>query len=401
MTTERSRATKPAPNRPWPGRHDQPLEGRRIWDVGDWGNASNYIGRRWEENGLTYLRNTTSAYADLVEILGTDLQDLFSRLGLTNPDALLIECHEGAGRIRAVDCKWSVETASPRQVEAASLESLLPHLEAALAGHRECRLVIEDGFFFAPSTEANKRFLSSAQNYRRGDPITPSMVVFEEVDAADFFERLPGWDVALRLAAMDRGERLLATPDGAERYYRLGAGIAGALRRLATPIFADEAPAEFEPLVALESLREPIRPFTVPKIVSYLGRRLDDRSEWLARLRQVWRCPYSMRSMARTLEQAGIRIPDPYSKDPAHAAALAPWRNVHRLIGEDFKLRVNAEGLRLIAAGDDEFSALATLEHREHDRTRWARDIGDRLTAAAIQRYRDGLSPAPTTAEQG
>src|SRR5207249_2801236 len=49
-------ATRPPrpPRRPISPR--SPLEGRQLWRIGDWGGASEAIGRRWEELGARALR---------------------------------------------------------------------------------------------------------------------------------------------------------------------------------------------------------------------------------------------------------------------------------------------------------------------------------------------------------
>src|SRR3954454_17574657 len=52
-------AARGGPGRPPPGRRPisprSPLEGRQLWRIGDWGGASEQIGRQWETIGARCL----------------------------------------------------------------------------------------------------------------------------------------------------------------------------------------------------------------------------------------------------------------------------------------------------------------------------------------------------------
>ena len=83
---------------------------------------------------------------------------------------------------------------------------------------------MHDGIFLAPDHAANRAILAPAGS------LDPAWAALCPIDAAEFFTDLPGWDVALALARAD-GIRF-ADVESSERYYRLGAGVLGALRRL-------------------------------------------------------------------------------------------------------------------------------------------------------------------------
>src|SRR6266508_756767 len=131
--------SRPA-QRPWKRRPlspRSPLEGRQLWRVGDWGGASEQIGRRWEEVGAPELQKLLGVprtgpdgalYLPTQAIVLAADPALASQVqlhGKTHADALLVGTMAGRPVLEPVDFKWTLETADPRQVGAAVLEALL------------------------------------------------------------------------------------------------------------------------------------------------------------------------------------------------------------------------------------------------------------------------------------
>src|SRR5439155_16772028 len=99
------------------------------------------------------------------------------------------------------------------------------------------RLTLLDGLFLAPEHAANRAFLHGRNNRRQEHPIDPRQIVFEVVDGREFFSPLPGWEVGLALATHEGARRTLDSLEGAEHFYRLGAGVLGALTARKRSIF--------------------------------------------------------------------------------------------------------------------------------------------------------------------
>src|SRR5947208_181880 len=103
-----------------------PLTGRLVWHIGDWGRASEHIGVRWEQVagalarerlGLEdYLIVLAAQPALMTEVLGS---------GLPHADAVRTWREDGQFLLEPLDFKWSLETASARQVSSETLERLL------------------------------------------------------------------------------------------------------------------------------------------------------------------------------------------------------------------------------------------------------------------------------------
>ena len=390
------------------------VAGKRIWDIGNWGGASEQIGRRWEELALPRLQRlltsgwrspagrelqTPESSPDVLPLTEeADLRRAVEATGLQNPDAILVGPNgQGNLVLRSVDFKWSLETASYRQVSAEALQALVeaaPQLQAAVdavaAGIRgrggvegtsvERPASYVDGVFFAPDSESNRQFLDSAENRRQEYPLEPKEVVLAPVGGQEFFSVLLGWDLGLRLANLDRAVHLLDTLDGAERYYRLGSGIRGALITLATSLFADE-PAVIDVGNAFDDLWRSLRPRTTADLVAHLGRRLQYRSEWLKQLRGLWRCPYRMIDLKQDLARRGVPVPsdEPKSAGPP-PADWARWTELYRDIAQSHRVAVNGAGRALVAEGRTEPEAIGELARRRSEfaartRARTTREI--------------------------
>jgi len=380
-----------APSRPI--RSDSPLGGRRLWEIGSWGNASDQIGRRWEEIGREALTRRLSQDECLragprppvlLSLTGDDsVQSGFQAIGLTNPDALLVGQLDGHLSLRPVDFKWSLETAAYRQISGAALSELLAHPGSPLpdlirqsdCADGQSEPVAGDGFFFVPDSRPNHEFLESPANRRQEFPIEPKEVVFEKVDGVAFFGSLPWWPQALRLAQLDRMERSLETLEGAERYYRLGAGLGGALLKLNTSIFAAEPPP-LDVSAAIDELLQRLRLRSSLEVIGHLRQLMDQRGERLRRLKELARCPYSFREMLGDLAARGVVVPEGEGADRAERER---WGQVHRAIASAHREAVDVAGLELVGRGQSEPAALAALERRRPEFADRARAYAHRL----------------------
>src|SRR5919199_248179 len=144
-----------------------PLTGRLVWHIGDWGRASEHIGARWEEVAGELARDRLGPEDHLVVLAATPnlMADVLSS-GLPHADALRAWRNNGHLALEPLDFKWSLETASARQVSSETLqrplEAGLPALRAALTAARAVLGLDEawpveacDGRFVAPVHPAN------------------------------------------------------------------------------------------------------------------------------------------------------------------------------------------------------------------------------------------------------
>ena len=155
-----------------------------------------------------------------------------------------------------------------------------------------------------------------------------------------FFGALPGWDIAQLLAGYDRSTNMLETPDGAERYYRLGAGTLGALMRWHTSIFSAEpaaidVPAELEALRRAPAPMEQHRYLALPRPHDERARRTRERAAGVA-ARNLWLEPLPQRPRAagrqrranwrrRTASAAGAWSSAPFRRRCARGCAARAW----------------------------------------------------------------------------
>jgi len=206
------------------------------------------------------------------------------------------------------------------------------------------------------------------------------------VDPHEFFTPLVGWDVALALA---RAEGIqLRTLEVTERYYRLGAGVLGALRRLHSSVF-DERPPDVDGPGLLAQLRRERRLITTGEVIAYFDRALLARNELVERLRDVERAGYPYGRFREDLKVRG--------------AANGDDRRASRLYGQIMKqlaAEIRAEGRRLRASGRSDLEALADLDSQ---RARWlarGRALLDERLGPMGPGVEDGLSDAaPDTPE--
>src|SRR5438128_4315463 len=144
-----------------------PLTGRLVWHIGDWGRASEHIGARWERVAGALARDRLGPDDYLVVLAATPtlMAEVLSS-GLPHADALRAWRENGHVALEPLDFKWSLETASARQVSSETLARLLAaELASLLSALDDARVVLgmaptsefepHDGRFVAPVHPAN------------------------------------------------------------------------------------------------------------------------------------------------------------------------------------------------------------------------------------------------------
>src|SRR5439155_18643707 len=258
--------------------------------------------------------------------------------------------------------KWSLEVAQPGQIQADTLQALLeadiPAVRRALeakfdpeawsieTGEGEIppleRLTLLDGLFVAPDHAANHAFLASGANRRREHPLQPRQVVFEAVAGPDFFATFPGWEVGVALAGQEGARRVLDTLEGAERFYRLGAGVQGALIAARRSIF-DPEPPKVDALAELASLRRARRLGTTEQLVAFLDRSMTARLELVKALRGIGRSAFPFGAFRESLRRAGVAPPAKSASDQDDRR----WSRLYGLVQRELSARLAAEGRKL------------------------------------------------------
>jgi hypothetical protein len=363
------------PGRPPPGRRPisprSPLEGRQLWRIGDWGGASEQIGRQWEKLGARCLETLIGVERPgpdgqvylpkraLVLHAEPELAAVVQANGKSHADAILIGIQAGRSVLEPVDFKWTLETANPRQVGAGVLGELLTEPPALLATRLAESLadlplpeepLHHDGIFLAPDHAENRAQLAPIGS------LDPAWAALCPIDAAEFFPPLPGWDVALTLARSDGA--FLGTVESSERYYRLGAGVLGALRRLQSSVFDEALPTVDGPALLAQTRRER-RLTTTGEVVAYFDRALSARSEVVDRLREVERGSYPYGRFREDLTARGLT---------AAANNDRRWSRIYGSVMKELASEIRAEGRRLRARSANDTTVLAALDEQ---RARW------------------------------
>jgi hypothetical protein len=383
------------------------------------------------------------AYAPrvLISIVGdADLASEVHLSSLAHADSLILG-FDADGRVVAepADFKWSLETAESRQVSATGLARLLnaglPRLEAAVSvalatlaravgaaepemelvsgsiaiparapAHasapvaetdeseaptgtdllddledRQYAVLTRDGVFFAPRNQANERFLHGDWNKRKPEPLQETQVWFQDFDPTEFFGALPGWDIAGLLAGYDRSAQQLATPDGAERYYRLGAGTQGALIRWHSSIFS-VVPAAIDVPAELEELRRRQHIWNSTDISLYLDRMMNVRAERENALVEWLREIYGWSRFRNDLVRAGVNPAELESKQGKRR-----WGMVFGAIQKAVRSRVCSEGMALVDQGQSDMEALEALQARAAEFGGMANAVAKHTVAAAVE----------------
>jgi hypothetical protein len=375
---------------------------RRERLVGNWGGASEHIGRQWEELGLRALLSRVEAgmawpedgasVQKIVALAGDDaLQTALSRAGLPNPDVIVGLDVGGNGlALQALDFKWNLEFASYGQIRAEATEALMERnvrpLSALLTsslGADPATLPAVDGLLFTPELPVNRWFLQSEQNKRQEYPIEQGEVVFEDVAPAIFFGTLPGWEMGVLLARADRSEGRLESLEGAEHYYRIGAGLQGAVAQLEVSIFVRKPPV-VPAGATFDWLRDRVKPSSSSGFLQLAEKLMSTRSALVARLRAVTRCPYRFADLADALKKRGHPLPDREETLPPREREK--WGELLRKVAVDHRELVYRTGLKLVEAGLSDVDALARLETDSRRFADRARLDADKLLDAALSR---------------
>jgi hypothetical protein len=181
--------------------------------------------------------------------------------------------------------------------ELASLAAALAPIRDALGLPPDSELKPTDGRFVAPVHPANHAALLA-------EPELPTLLL--PVEARSFFEPLPGWAAARALARMESANLdRLTSIEAIERYYRLGAGVEGALSRLETGIFETE-PVRVDAEALIAQLRRTGKARTLNELLLYLQRELEVRKAQEERLNQLPRNAYPFGRLRNELHKLGV-----------------------------------------------------------------------------------------------
>jgi hypothetical protein len=359
-----------------------PLTGRLVWHIGDWGRASEHIGARWERVAGELARDRLGPENHLVVLAATPklMADVLQS-GLPHADALRTWREDGHMAVEPLDFKWSLETASARQVSGETLGRLLAadlaSLGSALSSAGEtlgldlsAGLEAHDGRFVAPIHPANHAALLA-------EPELPTLLLPVEPHA--FFAPLPGWEAARALARLEGSDLdRLSSIEAVERYYRLGAGVEGALTRLHTGLFEAE-PRKIDAPELIRGLRHTGNARTLNALLLYLQQALANRKALEERAAQLPRNAYPFGRLRADLQRLGVGR----SILDSRGALGRAYAEVTR----EMAAAVRAAGHELMASGSSAEEALDELAARM---PRWtvigaahARVLAARFGAAA------------------
>lgn len=357
-----------------------PLAGRLVWHIGDWGRASEHIGARWEHVGGELAAQQLGPLEHLVVLAATPalMTDVFGS-GLPHADALRTWAEDGRLAIEPLDFKWSLETASARQVSSETLQRLLDaqigSLDSALLAARIAvgldpmsEAEPREGRFVAPVHPANHAALVA-------EPELPTLLLPVEPHA--FFEPLPGWAAGRTLARLS-GDDLdrLSGIEAIERYYRLGAGVDGGLSRLHTSLF-DTEPQPVDAPALIAGLRQAGKARTLNALLLYLQQELANRKLLEERLVQLPRAAYPFGRLRSDLQKLGV----PRTMLDSRGALGRAYTEVTR----EMLTAVRSAGQELVATG---LSASDALDQLAAEPQRWSA-IGAsqaRVVAARVTR---------------
>jgi hypothetical protein len=356
-----------------------PLTGRLVWHIGDWGRASEHIGARWERVAGELALKHLGPQDQLVVLAATPkLMSEVLGSGLPHADALRAWRENTHLALEPLDFKWSLETASARQVssetlarllaaELGSLRSALDSARGAFGLQPTSEVETKDGRFVAPVHPANHAALLA-------DPELPTLLLPVEPHA--FFEPLPGWQAARTLARLESADLdRLSSIEAVERYYRLGAGVTGAFTRLETGLFETE-PHSVDAAALISELRRAGTARTLNDLLLHLQRELETRKLLDERLAQLPRSAYPFGRLRGDLHRLGV----PRSVLDSRGALGRAYSEATR----EMLSAIREAGSELVAAGSTPREALDRLAEQQ---ARWsaigaaqARAIAERLT---------------------
>jgi hypothetical protein len=357
-----------------------PLTGRLVWHIGDWGRASEHIGARWEQVAGELARERLGPDDHLIVLAATPaLMAEVLTSGLPHADALRAWRENSHLALEPLDFKWSLETASARQVSSETLTRLLaaelPTLDNALKDARtalglepESEVATRDGRFVAPVHPANHAALLA-------EPELPTLLL--PVEPHGFFEPLPGWPAARALARLEAADLdRLSSIEAIERYYRLGAGVEGALSRLETGLFETE-PQSVDSAALIAELRRGGKARSLNEVLLYLQHELERRKGLEERLALLPRSAYPFGRLRSDLHKLGV----PRSVLDSRGALGRAYGEVTR----EMLLAVREAGRELVGDGRTPTQALDELAAHPQ---RWS-SVGAAQTHAIAARLKD------------
>jgi hypothetical protein len=357
-----------------------PLTGRLVWHIGDWGRASEHIGARWERvaGELAKDRLGPDDYLVVLAATPTLMSDVLGS-GLPHADALRTWRENGHLALEPLDFKWSLETASARQVSSETLSRLLDadldSLKSALTQAKthvglepESDVEPHDGRFVAPVHPANHAALLA-------EPELPTLLL--PVEPHEFFQPLPGWEAARAVARLESSDLdRLKSIEAIERFYRLGAGVEGALTRIKTGLFETE-PRKIDAAELINQLRQAGKARTLNALLLYLQQELANRKALEERLNQLPRSAYPFGRLRSDLHRMGV----PRLILDSRGALGRTYAEVTR----EMSAAIRSAGVQLMASGT---STEAALDQLSSQAPRWAaigaaqvRSIAARLTS--------------------
>ena len=376
---------------------------------GDWGIASSLVGRRWEQLGLKLLRERlpwsiplgAGRTAKITHLISVDSAPesgmALNAVGLSAPDILLLGYLGNTSRpiIQAGDFKVSLDTANPEQVSASRLSTNLPLLASKLpeiasavlvqapSVHRErlCGLMagnigstlVPEGIFVAPNNAFNRWLKSLLAFHRpnaplprlpRGAPATRSRTGFqllahlEPVSPETMLGSALGWPEAGHLANLDgvslAGQELTL----AERFWRLGAGLHGALRIVHRPV-CSQLPAEWDATATFQRLVRTVKPDRASALLIAIADKVEQRQSVWEREKRILHCPTGFRTWLQHAEAAGLDV---------HLGELATRvRQFHGSLTAKHRQRVTDAACRLHHQGYTDGQVLGMLEAQKEE----------------------------------
>ena len=420
--------------------------------VGNWGGASQRIGDRWETLVPELLGPrvpwTLPAGGGralvVVAVLGLDAEPesgaALQRAGVSAPDLLLVATGGPGGRyiLRAADCKVSLDTADAAQTAPPRLQATLARVaadfpavaaalrrqvaalpegaaraaagaavEAVLAGRWD-DVVAGEGLFIAPDNGFNRWFVSRLEaNRRTGAPLgrlpasgprrTADTAPFlashlAPVAAPTFLAPLAGWSEAGVVAELDGADLERVDLSVAERCWRVGVGLRGAVLALRRPLFRpalaeahpDGTPREVTP--GLRQLAARRRLEDSGALVGAVARSLEVRRASWEREAALLRTPLGYPAWITRLRDLRGGKPGP------------DGRALHRELGQRHRARILEAAAALGATCPDEGDLLDALEARQTEWREASLADGADLAARPVPDAPDAPPDAPPDA---
>ena len=181
----------------------------------------------------------------------------------------------------------------------------------------------------------------TAPSWPRTGPLDPAWAVLCPIDAAEFFPPLARVGTSRWRSPASDGA-YLGTVEASERYYRLGAGVLGALRRLQSSVFDETLPTVEGPAL-LAKIRRERRLTTTGEVIAYFDRALTARAEVVDRLREVERGAYPYGRYREDLTARGLTTAGNHDRR---------WSRLYGSVMKELAGELRAEGaLRVGRAG--------------------------------------------------